>query len=117
MKKLIFWRFFIKAKNLEKAGQVRAIIMERFNTEVKELSFEIYWKDKTLFCLEIEEPLNFFDNKALVFEILTKISHFSPFWNMSLPSDFDLNLEFSGITNEKIQINNITWISFDLGEE
>tara|TARA_R110000868_G_scaffold99603_2_gene274057 strand:- start:1006 stop:1281 length:276 start_codon:yes stop_codon:yes gene_type:complete len=79
----------------------------------KQVSIESYWKDKTLFNLEITQSILNQIPEKIIFEVLGKVSKISTSWNLDMSSDFDLDsFEISGITDNSFKWNFISWGSF-----
>ncbi len=117
MMKEIYWRIFLKVKKKEKAETISNTITKLLNPcEIE--SLDIYWKDDSLFCLELKQDLDDKEPKDIVYHLLKIISVFSNSWTLELPTNFNSDdLDFSGISNEGIKISNVTWMSFMLQDK
>ncbi|MGX1931135.1 hypothetical protein [Flagellimonas sp. 2504JD4-2] len=81
----------------------------------KQVSLELYWKDKTLFNLEITQDISSENQQDITFEVLDKISKISTSWSVDLPENFDMeDFDFSGISNGNFKWDYVSWASFIL---
>ncbi len=110
----VYWRIFINSKNKRKAEEISNNVINILGN-CKEVSLEIYWKDKSMYCLELKQSLLIENPQQILLVILSKIVKFSNTWILEIPDDFENNdFDFSGVSDDSIKINNLNWISFSL---
>lgn len=118
MKKELFWRIFIDTQKANKADKIINYFLESIGNNYEILKREKYWKDNTLFEVEICKKMDVDSTNHLIFELLETLSLVAREWKFSIPSNFSSeNFDISGLTNEGIKIIGIKWISFDLYDE
>ncbi len=112
----IILEVFLNTPKKEKANQLITKI-ERLLLNCKVQKSEIYWKDKSMYEVELTQELDNQYSKELIFEVVEKISKISGSWNMMIPSDFCIEeYDISGVS-EAPNLTGITWVSFMLQEQ
>lgn len=112
MAKEIYWRVFLNTREKDKAKKLSADVMKSFGS-CEMISLEPYWKDKSLYCLELTQGITKRMPEEVVFEVLKKVSLISNSWSIDLPEDFDdEDFDFSGVAENNFKWNYISWISF-----
>lgn len=117
MTKEIYLRLFLNTKDKVKAKKMSETILNSLPNS-KKVSLESYWKDKTLFNLEMTQDVLKEQPEEIVFEVLDKVSKISTTWNMDLPENFDKeNIDLSGVSDSNFKWSYVSWGSFFLQEK
>lgn len=113
----IYLRLFLNTRDKSKAKKMSETILNSLANS-KQVSLEVYWKDKTLFNLEITQDILKERPEEIVFEVLDKVSKISTTWAIDLSENFDKeNLDLSGISDSNFKWNYVSWGSFFLQEK
>jgi hypothetical protein len=118
MDKNIYFRILINAKNAIKAKKLSDSIINKLSPNCNLINSEKYWKDNSLYDVELCKKISASDPDKIPYEVLKVASELSPVWRMNIPSNFgNQNFDISGWTDESIKFGGIDWISFILQDE
>ncbi|UGU17917.1 hypothetical protein LS482_08555 [Sinomicrobium kalidii] len=117
MKKEIYWRFLLNTDKKNKAEKFSKNILETM-PNAKIVILEPYWKDKSLFNLEVRHDLVNIIPDKVVFEVLETISLISNSWSIDLPINFNIEeFDFSGVAIDNLKWDYVSWTSFFLQDK
>jgi len=117
MIKEIYLRLFLNTKDKVKAKRMSETILNSLRNS-KQVSLEPYWKDKTLFNLEMTQDILREQSEEIVFEVLDKVSKISTTWIIDLPENFDNgDFDLSGVSDSNFKWSYVSWGSFFLQEK
>ncbi len=116
MEFIIIWELFITAKNKDKCLKKSQSIIKSLGVDSKVAECESYWKDKSLFKVNLKNYLNLQDIEIAVFQVLSLSSCISRRWTVGAPIQYDgEKWEFSGwAIKEELIIQGISEASFKL---
>ena len=112
--KNIYWKILFNTNNQVTLKKIRnktdAIIGESIL-----LKEEIYWKDKSLYEVELEQFISSENPLEILNLILNRCSMLSNNWHFIIPRQFDFNSSnLSGICESGIIIPGVFWINIEI---
>lgn len=109
----ITWRIMIDAKTKEKAHKIAAKLSNELG-EIRVLSLERYWKDKSNFELTCSTPLHVERPEDAVFQMLQIAGHLGNELSVIGPRIYEGNqVEFEGVCAAPKTIG-ISWFYFEI---
>ncbi len=79
------------------------------------ISENIYWKDETLYKVELIQSINVKSSFELLNIMLYKCSLLSPSWYFTIPRDFNVETSsLSAICDSSILIPGLNWINIEI---
>lgn len=113
MFEVINWRIYISATSIEKAQRVIKRLSQEIG-EIKILSLQQYWKDKSLFEVKCQTKLKIEEPEKAVFTVLKLVNQLGRDIRVTGPLIYEGNrLEFEGICTKPTVIG-ISWFHFSI---
>jgi|SRR5690606_5600678 len=112
MTKEIYWRIFLNTRDENKARKMSRSILDSLE-KTKLITLELYWKDNSLYNMEIKQDILNQKTKDAFFEVINNISKLSNSWKIELPNNLEEDgFDFSGFSDSNFKWQYINWASF-----
>ena len=117
MRNQLYWQLFLRVASEEKANRLLTRIAESTSLAIPKAHPERYWKDPSLFRVQLVWPLTAATTAEAVLETLQVCSHLADRWTIGPPQFYESGAwEFSGSADSAtIKIPGLAYADFQAG--